>query len=142
VLRGTGNDSTVLQYADGRTEIVHSYGWYLRRFINDAKSKGATPIVLSMIPRNVWKDGKTVRASNDFGKWAAEVAREEGVCFIDLNKITADKYDQLGPDQVKALFQGDHTHTNEAGARMNSASVVEGLKQSSQCPLRNFLNTK
>ncbi len=74
VLRGTGYETITLQYADGRTETVYTYGWYLRKFIADAKSKGAIPIVLSMIPRNVWKDGKTVRASNDFGKWAAEVA--------------------------------------------------------------------
>ena len=37
--------------------------------------------------------------------------------FIDLNKITADKYDVLGPDEVKKFFPGDHTHTNEEGAR-------------------------
>jgi lysophospholipase L1-like esterase len=128
-----------LQYAGGRTELVHTYGWYLRKFIADAKSKGAVPIVLSMIPRNVWKDGKTVRAGNDFGKWAAEVAEQEGVYFIDLNSITADKYDRLGPEKVNEFFPVDHTHTNEAGARLNAASVVEGLKQIGRCPLNKYL---
>ena len=28
-------------------EVVHTYGWYLRKMIADAKAKGATPIVLS-----------------------------------------------------------------------------------------------
>lgn len=139
VLRGTGNDTTTLLYADGRTETVHTYGWYLRKFITDAKSKGAVPVVLSMIPRNVWKDGKTVRASNDFGKWAAEVAEQEGVYFIDLNSITADKYDRMEPEQVKEFFPVDHTHTNEAGARLNAASVVEGLRQMPSCPLNKYL---
>ena len=45
---------------DGKTETVHSFGWYLRRYISDAKAKGATPIVLSLIPRNDWKDGKVI----------------------------------------------------------------------------------
>lgn len=139
VLRGTGNETTALLYADGRTETVHTYGWYLRKFISDAKLKGAVPVVLSMIPRNVWKDGKTVRASNDFGKWAAEVAKQESVYFIDLNSITADKYDRMGPDQVKEFFSVDHTHTNEAGARLNAASVVEGLKEIRKCPLNKYL---
>lgn len=141
VLRGTGNETTTLQYADGRTEIVHTYGWYLRKFITDAKSKGAVPVVLSMIPRNVWKDGKTVRASNDFGKWATEAVEQEGVYFIGLNSITADKYDRMGPEKVKEFFPVDHTHTNEAGARLNATSVIEGLKQIHTCPLNKYLQS-
>lgn len=142
VLRGVGNETITLQYADGRNETVHTYGWYLRKFITDAKSKGAVPVVLSMIPRNMWKDGKTVRASNDFGKWAAAVAEQEGVYFIDLNRITADKYDRMGPEKVKEFFPVDHTHTDEAGARMNATSVIEGLKLINTCPLNSYINPK
>lgn len=76
--------------------------------------------MLSMIPRNKWKEGKVPRANIDFGKWAREVAEQEGVYFIDINAITADKYDLLGPDKVKEYFPGDHTHTNKAGAEVNA----------------------
>lgn len=139
VLRGTGEETKELTWKDGEKEVVHTYGWYLRKFVNDARSKGATPIITSMIPRNQWKDGKVVRANDSFGKWAAEVAQAEGVYFVDLNQITADKYDRMGPEQVKMLFPTDHTHTNPEGARINAASVVEGLKKNKKHPLNKYL---
>jgi lysophospholipase L1-like esterase len=42
-------------------EIVHTYGWYLRQFIAEAGARGATPLVCSLVPRKVWKDGRVVR---------------------------------------------------------------------------------
>jgi lysophospholipase L1-like esterase len=128
VLKGTGEDSVQLTWRDGTIENVHTYGWYIRKFIRDAKAKGATPIVLSMIPRNEFREGKVLRASNDYGKWAKEAADAEGALFIDLNAITAEKYDEWGPEKVKTFFPGDHTHTNEEGARINATSVVDGIK--------------
>jgi rhamnogalacturonan acetylesterase len=139
VLRGIGEETKDLVWPNGKAETVHTYGWYLRKFITDAKAKGAIPIVASMIPRNEFRDGKVIRASGDFGKWAAEVAAQTGAYFVDLNRITADKYDQMGPVEVKKLFPGDHTHTNVEGATINSASVVEGLKELKDCPINKFL---
>ena len=138
VLRGTGEETKELTWPDGKKEVVHTYGWYIRHFVRSAKAKGATPIVLSMIPRNIWKDGKVPRANNDFGKWAKEVAGQEGAYFIDLNQITADKYDQMGAEKVKAFFPTDHTHTNEAGAMVNAKSVIEGIANQ-KLPLREYL---
>lgn len=148
VLRGTGEDSLQLTWPDGSIEIVHSYGWYLRKFVREAKAKGAIPVICSMIPRNQWDytiKGDTTskrlvkRAGNDFGKWAKEVAAAEGVGFIDLNTITADKYDLWGPEQVKKYFPGDHTHTNEEGARVNAASVAEGIRLLKDPVLQQYL---
>ena len=139
VLKGTGEETKELTWKDGTIEVVHTYGWYIRKFIRETKAKGATPVVLSMIPRNDWKDGKVLRANENYGKWAREVAEQEGAFFIDLNKITADKYDQWGADKVKDYFYGDHTHTNEAGARINAASVVEGIKMDKKNPLNKYL---
>ena len=96
-------------------------------------------MICSMIPRNQFVEGKVKRADKDFGKWAEEIAKEEGVFFINLNAITADKYDVLGPEQVKAFFPGDHTHTNEAGARVNAASVAEGIRLLKTLTLNQYL---
>ncbi len=101
-----------------------------------------------MIPRNQWNytvKGDTTskqfvkRAGNDFGKWAMDVALAEQVDFIDLNSITADKYDQMGPEAVKKYFPGDHTHTNEEGARVNAASVAAGIRQLKKSGLQQYL---
>ena len=120
-----------MDWGNGEKEVVYTYGENLRRFVREAKQIGAYPVLLSMIPRNQWDEqGKVKRANQDFGFWAKQIAEEEQVPFIDLNEITAKKYDEIGAEQVKAkYFPGDHTHTNYEGAMENAASVIEGLKE-------------
>nr|WP_294895355.1 rhamnogalacturonan acetylesterase [uncultured Pedobacter sp.] len=139
VLRGIGQDSLNLVWPDGKPETVYTYGHYLRKFIDEARAKGATPIVLSMIPRNEWKDGKVVLADKDFGGWAKQVAEEKGATFINLNHITADKYNAMGQEAVKPLFPHEHTHTSKEGARINAESVAQGIKASNEKRLKSWV---
>jgi rhamnogalacturonan acetylesterase len=139
VLKGTGPDTVALTWPNGTKETVHTYGYYLRKFIRETKAKGATPIVLSMIPRNEFRNGKVLRADSSYGKWAKEVAEQEKVQFIDLNGITANKYDAWGADSVKKYFPGDHTHTNKMGATVNAESIVEGIKANKKITLNKYL---
>jgi hypothetical protein len=126
----------------GKSETVHSYGWYLRRYIADAKAKGATPIVLSPVPRNIWRDGHVACASGDYGKWAAEAAEQGGAEFVDLNELIARRYEQAGEDTVKNDYftSADHTHTTEAGARVNTECVAAGLRDA-RLPVSTFLRS-
>src|SRR3954451_14827267 len=77
-LKGIGDETQEITN-NGTNELVHTYGWYLRKYITDTKAKGATPIVLSLVPRNIWNDGKVARSSKDYGKWAADAAKAENV---------------------------------------------------------------
>jgi len=142
-IKGVGPESKeIYNPITKKQEVVYTYGWYLRKFIKDAKSKGATAIVCSPIPRSDWKDGKVVRSENGYAGWAEEVAKSENVYFVNLNKITADKYDSSGEQLVKNYFPSDHTHTNEAGAKINAASVAEGLQLIKKCPLNRYMIKK
>jgi hypothetical protein len=123
----------------GQHETVHTYGWYLKRFIADARAKGATPIVCSLIPRKTWKDGKIVRNSTTYQKWAAEVAASEHTGYIDLNETIAARYDALGPEKVDPLFGDPHTHTSRAGAELNAQVVVEGIRTLPASALAGYL---
>jgi len=139
-LKGGGEETKEVTLQTGAAEVVHTYGWYLRKYVSDAKAKGATPIVCSLIPRNIWINGKVGRSTNDYGKWAAEAAAAEGVAFLDLNRIIADHYDPLGAATVmeKYFTAADHTHTTPPGAEFNAACVVEGLKAMKDCPLAKY----
>lgn len=139
-MKGVGNDSAVIiNLLTKKEEVVHTYGWYMRKFINDVKAKGATAIICSSIPRNDWKDGKVNRnGGNNYGGWSAEVAKQTDMFFIDLNSITAEKYDVLGQEKVMPFFPKEHTHTGKEGAEINAASVVAGLKNLKDCPLNNY----
>lgn len=141
-LRGIGEETEEIDnLLTKKHEVVHTFGWYMKKFVTDTRAKSATPIVLSQIPRNIWTDGKVERVAGTYGGWAADVAKSTGAFFIDLNDLVATKYEALGPEKVKALyFLEDHTHTTPAGAQLNAASVAEGLRALKKCPLAAYLH--
>jgi lysophospholipase L1-like esterase len=119
-------------------ETIHTYGWYLRQYVQETKAKGATPIVCSPVPRNTWIDGKIKRGFDGYAAWAADASRQSGAQFIDLNTLAADRYDALGSEKAASYFN-DMQHTTKAGAQLNAAALVEGIKSLKDCPLSNFL---
>jgi len=143
-IRGIGDESKeIYNPIRKKQEVVYTYGYYMRKYITDAKSKGVTPIVCSPIPRNIWKDGKIARDSASYTTWSSQVA-EKGKClFINLNEIICNQYDKLGEEKVKTTMftTKDHTHTTREGAILNAASVVEGVKNIKECPLNKYLLT-
>ena len=139
-IRGIGEETREIDNPiTKKHEVVHTYGWYLRKYVRDTKTNGATPIVCSPVPRNIWRSGRVARASNDYGKWAREISESERVPFLDLNELIAARYESLGEEKVKDLFFGDHTHTNPEGAQLNAATVIEGLKAWPRCALCKFV---
>jgi lysophospholipase L1-like esterase len=123
-------------------ETVHTYGWYMRKYVADTIAKGATPIICSPIPRKIWKDGKVSRNAKDYGGWAREVAAQQHIAFVDLNEIIGRRYDALGEAKVETLFADPHTHTSRAGAELNAECVVAGLKALAHDPLSGYLSAK
>ena len=125
-------------------EVVHSHGWYLRKFIEDARAKGATPIVCSMSPHKLWDLQGKIRRNTDFITWTREVAQQEGIGFINLNEIVAERYDALGHDAVMKLFPqvvpDEHDHTNMDGARFVAQCVISGLKLLNPDPLAAYFS--
>jgi lysophospholipase L1-like esterase len=109
-------------------ETVHTFGWYMRKMIHETQSKEATPVLCSLTVRNIWKDGRVERGSGNYSQWTRELAVAEGVAFIDLTNLVADRYEQLGADAVKPFFPRDPVHTSEQGADVNAAHVIAGLK--------------
>ncbi|HLM58932.1 MAG TPA: rhamnogalacturonan acetylesterase [Pyrinomonadaceae bacterium] len=137
-LPGLGEETKEITKPDGTKEVVHTFGWYNRRFIADVRAKGATPIILSLTVRNIWKDGKVERGSGKFRGWAEELARSESVAFVDLTNLVADRYESLGQEKAREFFGPDHTHTSPAGAELNAALVAEGLKGLKGNPLGKY----
>ena len=150
VIPGTADTCHVYQMAaDGHYEVAYSFGWYLRKFIDDVREKGATPILLSLTPRNEWPGGKIERRNDTYGKWYREVVEQTGVEFVDVHNISGDFLDKkfASKDETKSkaraskYFNHDHTHTSKLGAQMNARSVAQGLRQN-KSPLANYLLKK
>ena len=158
VIPGTQDTLHVYHLDNDTYEVVYSFGWYLRKMIDDVREKGATPILVSLTPRNEWPGGKIERRDGSYGKWYREVVEQTGVEFIDMHNISADFLDKkfavkrLSPDKEKAkaeveaikqkagatYFKKDHTHTSKLGAQMNAQSFAKGLRQGNS-PLAKYL---
>ena len=157
VIPGTQDTLHVYHLDNDTYEVVYSFGWYLKKMIDDCREKGATPILVSLTPRNEWPGGKIERRDDTYGKWYREVVEETGVAFIDMHNISADFLDKkfsvkrLPKDKEKAkakvakikekagvYFKKDHTHASKLGASMNAQSFAKGLKATG-LPLANYL---
>jgi rhamnogalacturonan acetylesterase len=56
-LKGIGNEEQQITLPDGHHELVLTYGWYIRHYIDDTRGKQAKPILLSLTIRSIWKTG-------------------------------------------------------------------------------------
>lgn len=126
----TGLDSTKVfrHETTGEYLTVYSFGWYLKKMIQDAREKGAIPVLVSLTPRNEWPGGHIERRNESYGVWYRQVVAETGVAFIDLHNITADYLDTIGQEAARAYYNRDHTHTSLQGARLNAKGIRTGMR--------------
>ena len=126
------DSSHVYRLAKDRTyKVVYSYGWYLRKFVDDVREKGGNPVIVSMTPRNEWPGGKMERRPGSCATWAKEVAEELGVPFVDMHNLTADYLDRKAGSKEAAAkyYKRDHTHTSRLGAELNAKMFRKGIKK-------------
>jgi lysophospholipase L1-like esterase len=144
-LRGVGTE-TENNVTNGTTEIVHTFGWYLRQFVKETREQGGVPIILSLTPRKAWSsDGHFQRDNSTHAAWAAEVAKQDNVLFVDLYELIARRYEALGPTNVDSLYVPSPTerlHTGWDGAVISAEVVVSGLKQLPNDPLAAYIRAR
>jgi lysophospholipase L1-like esterase len=137
------------RYAEAHTDYKNN----LLRFVNDARSKGATPILLTPVSRRQFDDhGTLVDTHGDYPGVVRELAAEQKVPLIDVHQSSMQLLTTLGPEDSKKAFvwikpdlytvnragRQDNTHFNEMGALKIAGLVVEGLKKL-ELPLTNHL---
>ncbi len=123
-------------------EIVHTYGWYIRKYVQDARSKGATPIVMSLTPRNVWKDGHIEVGVGEYRQWAQTIAQEEhNTDFVDVSSILAREFEKFGQEKVNGLFHDkEPVHMTTPGSFLAAQCTVAGLKALADQPISAYLS--
>jgi lysophospholipase L1-like esterase len=120
--------------------VVYSFGAYLRKFVRETRARGATPIINSLTPRKFWENGRIRRTHDSFADWAEQVARNEGVAFVNLTELASAKMDTMPPARVDSLFGDANLHSSARGAELNAHAVVEGLRAlGGSDPLREYL---
>ena len=108
-IKGNGEETQeVDNILTNQHEVVHSFGWYMRKYATDTKAKGATP--------------------NGYGDWAKQAAAATQTTFIDHNEIIAQAQEKLGQEKSDALYADKKLHANLAGADFNARCAIAGLK--------------
>ena len=123
---------------DRHTDPGSTFDENLRRFVNDTKSKGATPILMNSIVRRNFPPmaGQDIASESDDkqkdwkGMYPNEgvilvdthgayldsprnVATETGVTFVDMNKLTHELVQTLGANNSRDLFMWISPNTYE-----------------------------
>ena len=142
-IKGIGSESQpIFNLLTKKQETVYSFGHYMRKYANEAKSKGVKVILCSPVPRNNFDEsGKIQRPKPFYQDWTKEIATETGANYINLHELTALVYENLGTKTVKEKYftPADNTHTNKEGARLNAEKVVEGIKELKKIKLKKYL---
>lgn len=136
----------------------------LRRYVNETRAKGGIPVLFNSIVRRNFVQPADASIAKDVRRTPGEkeqpkegtvlfdthgayldsprnVAKELGVVFIDMNKITHDLVEGLGPVESKKLFmfvepnqipafpkgREDNTHLNVYGARTIAGLAVDAI---------------
>lgn len=139
---GHNDEAKEPQYA-ARYTPVPDYKINLEKFIRETRAKKATPILLTPVSRMRFKDGVQQETHVEYTAAVFEVASQLKVAVIDLDKMSRDLYQQLGPENSKFLFmqlaplehprypdgQNDNTHFNDYGARRIAQIVLAEIKK-------------
>ena len=146
------------------TEPGTTFDDNLRRYVNETRTKGGIPVLFNSIVRRNFVQPQDASIAKDVRRTPGEtkqpkegtvlfdthgayldsprnVAKELGVVFIDMNKITHDLVEGLGPVESKKLFmfvepnqvpafpkgREDNTHLNVYGARTIAGLAVDAI---------------
>ncbi len=61
-LHGVGDETE-----DRNGVTMHTWGWYMRKYIADARAKGAVPVICTLIPRNIQGERAKISAKRTAG---------------------------------------------------------------------------
>ena len=144
-LNGTGDDTVTIKGKNGKKDtVVHTYGWYLNRYIDETLERKAIPVVITPVPRNVWRDGKLTTANQVHVEWARTIAATRHVPLLDLNHLVRTQYQQSGKALVSKRFfrKGDETHTTLEGAAVTARIAVSALRTDPDARVRQVFGGK
>ena len=144
-----GKDTDPTRYTNPQTSYRHN----LINYIEEARAKGAIPIMFSSIARRKFnKEGVLLDAHGNYTLVARLVAQEMNVPFIDMQYLTENLEMKYGPEGSAKLHLhyalgehpyypkgiDDNTHLSVLGATEVAKLFVEDLKRQN-LPLAKYL---
>ena len=119
-----------------------TYKAELKYYINEAKNKGGIPVLVTSTNRRRFdENNKIINTLENYPEAMRQLAQEENLMLIDLNAMSKDLYEALGPEASKKAFVhypansypgqtqalADDTHFNPYGAYQLAKCVVQSI---------------
>lgn len=120
---------------------------YIKQYVNEARAKGAIPVLVTPMVLNAWRNGALRNVFTESGaeyvQRMKQVASELNVPLIDLNQKSWDFVNTIGVDYATRFVYNtylageypnypsgltDYTHFQEMGALKMADFVVEGIQ--------------
>lgn len=120
----------------------YNFATALKTFIDEARQRGATPILITPTQRRMFDNNGKIRETHaDYPEAMAWVAEHEKCTLIDLHQMTRILFETMGEEGSKRAFVhypagsypgqttafADNTHFNPYGAYQIAKCVIEGL---------------
>ena len=129
----------------------------LKRYIDETRAKGATPVLLTSIVRRKFdENGRLVNTLKHYTAATRQVAKQTGTPMIDMDEKTRTLIQEMGPETSKSIYlwvsksdypnlktdKKDDTHLCVAGAEKYASLVAEGIRELNIDPLAKKLKTE
>lgn len=144
------NDYLLIQFGHNDQKVetpdwgttLDEYQHNLQKLVDTAKRHNAIPVILSSIVRRKFDGPKLINSLGKYPEVAHKVASDNNITFIDLNTITYDALQKLGPEKGKSWYLNvnhsknypngvhDNTHLNPDGATTIAHFVAVELSKS------------
>lgn len=127
----------------GRYTTPVEYKANLIKYIRDAQSKGAIPVLLTPVSRRSFEVGVLIDSHLEYAQLMRDVASENKIPIIDMTKKSMDLVNDLGEEKSVLIYhhlqpgehpnypngKADDTHFNELGARKMAQLVLDGIQE-------------
>lgn len=121
---------------DEKALTLAQYYAGLKRYVDDAKAKGAKPVLITPVERNIWSGGVLTHSHGDFPATMKQLGIDTDTPCIDLTTSSYNLWSSLGQTVATTYFYpGDHTHPNQAGAMKIAGLVRDGVLALNLSPL-------
>ncbi|MCM8529636.1 MAG: rhamnogalacturonan acetylesterase [Lentisphaeraceae bacterium] len=105
-----------------------TYKEFLQIYIDEFKSIGTIPVIISSVTRRKFdKDNKIASSLEPWAKAAQKVARDNNIPFIDLHRASIEYHNNIGPE-ASAKFnpkETDLTHFDLEGAKKITKLILQ-----------------
>jgi len=127
-----GHNDQKPQYPQTYLAADSTYPAYLRALVAEARLRRAIPILItSPQRRNFDAHGKVLNTHGDYPQAVRDVATSKAIALIDLEQLSRDFYEALGPERSALAFADngkDRTHHNSYGAYVLALFVARELR--------------